>query len=194
MVMDTSPWQLDTQATRPGFSRAMPCRVRENGLQDSLRAVGGDGGRTAPSPRPLQESPDRVAPERPVVPEDPGPELGVDGDPLALEEAGEVPVLADERVVLAGGDEPLDLAEALDEPLVGVRDEGLGTVVVAEVVPVAVEELPDVVEAREEDRLRDEARVAAGEVRGVVGAEGGAADAEVAAARAVLDVGDELVP
>jgi hypothetical protein len=37
MVMNTSPWQLDTQAMNPGFpGDAMS--FRENGLQNRLRA------------------------------------------------------------------------------------------------------------------------------------------------------------
>ena len=125
-------------------------------------------------------------------PKTPGQNSAQNALPLMLEKGRELAVLARERVVLAGRDDPFDLAELLFPRLVHVRDVGHRRVVVAGVVPVPVEELVHVVEAGEADRLRDDARVSRRDVRRVVRAEG-RADGHDVPAGPRRDVREHLV-
>src|ERR1041385_8491023 len=95
------------------------------------------------------ESPQVLAPPWPVVPENARPYFQVIWNPFVPKQLREVAILLHDRVVLAGRDHPAHARQLPDPLAVHVRDVRRRAIEVAVVVPVAVREAVDVVDAGE---------------------------------------------
>src|SRR6266566_2976023 len=140
-----------------------------------------------------EETAEVFSPPRPIVAEDAAPDLEVIRNAFCPQKRGEVAIILHDRVVLAGGDDPVDPRQLAHPLAIHVRDVGGRAVEVAGLVPVAVELGVDVGDAGETDGAADDVRIARGEVRGVIRAEARAVDGQIAALGAIENVRDQLV-
>src|ERR1019366_1248062 len=114
-----------------------------------------------------EEAAEILTPPRPVMTEDASPYLEVILNSLRPENRRELAVLVDDRVVLAGGDDPVDARELADPLAVHVRNVRRGAIEIAILVPVAIELVVNVVDAGETDGAVDDVGIARGKVCGV---------------------------